>query len=250
MSLLPDDRWDLSAFRPCFHVWFSVVEEPPGRRLGPAIYLFLWPWSNHRSSLGFIFFSLWNEGIVLMILNSHSVLEFFFQCVLRHLPHQSTMIPELLWPWMQRGHKLVAPPRCHWVTCFLCLPGQLTSLRASKKPWWPHWFLGPELITIKRHPPAHRACLFLALNCWAGHFTHSVVLLIDLSIPLESPLLSELLHSKQFYNKPGPGFSIRWAGLDAALLWTCSRWVCYCHSSVYFCQGLRLFFLHSRTCIA
>lgn len=58
----------------------------------------------------------------------------------------------LLWPWMQRGHKLVAPPRCHWVTCFLCLPGQLTSLRASQKPWWPHRFLGPELITIKKAP--------------------------------------------------------------------------------------------------
>ncbi|KAI4558852.1 hypothetical protein MJT46_013494 [Ovis ammon polii x Ovis aries] len=33
-----------------------------------------------------------------------------------------------------------------------------------------------------------------------------------------------LIPGKQFYNKPGPGFSIRWAGLDAALLWTCSRW--------------------------
>lgn len=35
------------------------------------------------------------EGLVWMILNSHSVLDFFFKCVLQRLPHQSPMIPEL-----------------------------------------------------------------------------------------------------------------------------------------------------------
>ncbi|KAI4534288.1 hypothetical protein MG293_015148 [Ovis ammon polii] len=45
-------------------------------------------------------------------------------------------------------------------------------------------------------------------------------------LPVILQLRSDLpLWSKQFYNKPGPGFSIRWAGLDAALLWTCSRFL-------------------------
>lgn len=94
------------------------------------------------------------EGLVWMILNSHSVLDFFFKCVLQRLPMnpQWFLSWDLLWSWRQRGHKLAAPPRCHRVTCFLCLPGQLTSLRASQKPWWPHCFLGPELITIKKAP--------------------------------------------------------------------------------------------------
>lgn len=75
----------------------------------------------------------------------------------------------LLWPWRQRGQKLVAPPRCHQVTCFLCFPGQLTPLRASQKPWWPHGFSGPELITITKAPTCSQSLSVLGseLLSWA-----------------------------------------------------------------------------------
>ncbi|KAI4571778.1 hypothetical protein MJG53_013884 [Ovis ammon polii x Ovis aries] len=59
----------------------------------------------------------------------------------------------------------------------------------------------------------------------AGRYRLFLLPELEALLGLDSPRLSELLHSKQFYNKPGPGFSIRWAGLDAALLWTCSRFL-------------------------
>ena len=115
-------------------------------RLGPAIHLFLWPWSSHCSSLAFVRgLSGWSWTPILFSTFSSSVFFSVFP-----INPQWFLSWDLLWPWRQRGHKLAAPPRCHRVTCFLCLPGQLTSLRASQKPWWPHCFLGPELITIKK----------------------------------------------------------------------------------------------------
>lgn len=81
-----------------------------------------------------------------MILNSHSVLEFFFKCIFQHLPHQSPVIPELEFTLAleAEGSKVSSPTQVSPGYLFSLLPWSTHSPQSIPEALMTSWLLRPR----------------------------------------------------------------------------------------------------------